>query len=346
MGHAAEKKSATLPSKGDSPDKLASYVAGKKTSRNRRIAAAAVLSLVVIITVAISVPLVMLKQEEEAWVAQRAAPVDSEILPALFVQFDSCSALASQLRLYPGANAGSEVQLSERYRGGGFRGGPIMDGMVPLMEDSMRASPGAAGGSATSAGAADYSSTNVQVAGIDEADLVKNDGTFIYSVGGSELVIVRAYPAELRAVVSRTSLRATAATRESELFAGEEMLLAGTTLVVLAAVQLSSEGRRFAAVVAQTWDVSDAQVPTLLRAVTLEGTLATARLIGDFAYARHAETGAHSSSSHWAPRIMTLLPPSLERHPHARAVRCAGISPSHRRRTSPPCPRCRRCPPT
>ena len=43
--------------------------------------------------------------------------------------------------------------------------------------------------------------------GIDESDIVKNDGSHIYSIGGGQLVIVRAYPADARAVVSRTSLR-------------------------------------------------------------------------------------------------------------------------------------------
>lgn len=45
-----------------------------------------------------------------------------------------------------------------------------------------------------SAGAGDYSTTNVQVEGVDEADIVKTDGKFIYQVNGNRIVIAEAYP--------------------------------------------------------------------------------------------------------------------------------------------------------
>ena len=52
------------------------------------------------------------------------------------------------------------------------------------------------------AGAADYSGTNVQVAGVDEADIVKTDGSYIYQVNGQRIVIARAYPTEEMKLVS------------------------------------------------------------------------------------------------------------------------------------------------
>lgn len=42
--------------------------------------------------------------------------------------------------------------------------------------------------------AADYSSTNVQVQGVDEADVLKNDGKYIYYLKDDELKIISAYP--------------------------------------------------------------------------------------------------------------------------------------------------------
>ena len=51
---------------------------------------------------------------------------------------------------------------------------------------------------------ADYSTTNVQVAGVDEADFVKNDGKYIYIIADNRLVIVDAYPASKAKVVSQT----------------------------------------------------------------------------------------------------------------------------------------------
>lgn len=43
-------------------------------------------------------------------------------------------------------------------------------------------------------GSPDYSATNVQVEGVDEADVVKTDGEYIYQVNGNKIIIVRAYP--------------------------------------------------------------------------------------------------------------------------------------------------------
>lgn len=42
----------------------------------------------------------------------------------------------------------------------------------------------------------DFSKTNVQVEGVDEADFMKNDGKFVYILSGDTLTIVDAYPAE------------------------------------------------------------------------------------------------------------------------------------------------------
>ncbi|MFA6291122.1 MAG: beta-propeller domain-containing protein, partial [Victivallales bacterium] len=44
--------------------------------------------------------------------------------------------------------------------------------------------------------AQDYSKTNVQVEGVDEADIVKTDGTYIYQVNRERIVITKAFPPE------------------------------------------------------------------------------------------------------------------------------------------------------
>ena len=56
--------------------------------------------------------------------------------------------------------------------------------------------PSADAGSAANDESDDYSSTNVQVEGVDEADIVKNDGRYIYIVKGDEIRIVDAHPGE------------------------------------------------------------------------------------------------------------------------------------------------------
>jgi uncharacterized secreted protein with C-terminal beta-propeller domain len=52
----------------------------------------------------------------------------------------------------------------------------------------------------------DYSKTNIQVEGVDEADIVKTDGKYIYIVSGNNLTIVKAYPPGEARVVSKISL--------------------------------------------------------------------------------------------------------------------------------------------
>ena len=60
--------------------------------------------------------------------------------------------------------------------------------------DASTPAPAAAESNGTQGGYADsnYSSTNVQVEGVDESDIVKTDGKFIYISGGNQVSIVRA----------------------------------------------------------------------------------------------------------------------------------------------------------
>ena len=58
----------------------------------------------------------------------------------------------------------------------------------------------------TGGGASEYSQTNVQVKGVDEADFVKNDGKYIYVLSQDNLVIVDAYPADDAEILSKTEI--------------------------------------------------------------------------------------------------------------------------------------------
>ena len=73
----------------------------------------------------------------------------------------------------------------------GWWGGPWGWG---LAEDS--AAPNAAAGGAQTPAPRDYTTTNNQVAGVDEADFVKNDGTRIFALSANKLYLVKSWPAE------------------------------------------------------------------------------------------------------------------------------------------------------
>ena len=48
----------------------------------------------------------------------------------------------------------------------------------------------------------DFSGTNVQVEGVDEADIIKTDGDYIYTITKYGLAIARAYPADNAEILS------------------------------------------------------------------------------------------------------------------------------------------------
>lgn len=62
------------------------------------------------------------------------------------------------------------------------------------------------GGTQNTDSPSSHSETNNQVAGVDEADIVKTDGQYIYLVRDNELVILDSWPADEVRIVSRTAL--------------------------------------------------------------------------------------------------------------------------------------------
>ncbi len=56
-------------------------------------------------------------------------------------------------------------------------------------------------------GSSDYSTTNLQVNGVDEADIIKNDGQYIYQVNKQELIVSQVYPFNAMSIVSRKGFK-------------------------------------------------------------------------------------------------------------------------------------------
>lgn len=140
-------------------------------------------------------------------------------------------------------------------------------------------------------GAADlsesFSTTNIQVAGVDEADIVKTDGKYLYALSPTRqtLTIVEAVPANDARVLSRTTLTVTPA----------ELFLEGDTVIVFGATQQTEpiplEGQKSiyprpvgSLTVAQLWDVKNPSKPETIRQFEVEGSYLTARKIGSSVY--------------------------------------------------------------
>ncbi|HOQ36511.1 MAG TPA: beta-propeller domain-containing protein [Acetivibrio sp.] len=68
-----------------------------------------------------------------------------------------------------------------------------MPAMVDEAEPGVAMEADSANKSKNTGGSDDYSTTNVQVQGVDEADVVKTDGKYIYQVNRDRIVIIKAY---------------------------------------------------------------------------------------------------------------------------------------------------------
>lgn len=170
---------------------------------------------------------------------------------------------------------------------GGFGGAALMRGGLAgdmMMEAAPASAPSAAGKAMDGGGAGDFSTTNVQVAGIDEADFVKNDGQYIYQLVQEKLVIVKAYPAADMAIISQTPIDG----MPTNLF------LEGTRLVVFTTVNEETERvNRYdyypqptyvQVVKALVYDVSDRTKPQLEDTLSIEGNYENARMLDGYVY--------------------------------------------------------------
>ncbi|MBI5412245.1 beta-propeller domain-containing protein [Candidatus Peregrinibacteria bacterium] len=85
--------------------------------------------------------------------------------------------------------------------------------------------------SGTSSGqsAADYSATNVQVTGVDEADIIKNDGEFIYMIKGGTVKVVKAYPPKSMKVVYTLDFEKADYTPQEMYVNGDQLVVIGQT---------------------------------------------------------------------------------------------------------------------
>ena len=137
--------------------------------------------------------------------------------------------------------------------------------------------------------AASISNTNLQVAGVDEADLVETDGEFLYIISGNDLVIVEAGTGDNFRVASRVHLQ--------ERPTG--MYLSGNRLTLISTGNSASEMYFSPGIQAfLPWqmypndfpgsnptttvtvlDITDRALPTLVQKTELDGQLITSRVV-------------------------------------------------------------------
>lgn len=183
--------------------------------------------------------------------------------------------------------------LKSEYREYYFNGfETAVDGAI--MEDAVQAAPSQSMNSAVSdLKGKDYSTTNTQVENVDEADIVKTDGEYIYYTSNNTLYIIKADTLE---IISKINLM-----DDDERFYISEIYLKEDKLVLLGSGVILEEpvivneendkvynnvirANRINTVKVVVYDITDKFNPELVREVALEGNYVSSRMIGDNLY--------------------------------------------------------------
>lgn len=148
------------------------------------------------------------------------------------------------------------------------------------------------------AGSSDYSQTNIQVHGVDEADIVKNDGKYIYAVSGRNIVIIDAFPAENSEIVSEINLSGNI----HEIFVNENRLIVfgaeqnnlypvplkdgtvGVAIKAMPEIGIMPSGYSNPESFVRVYDITDRTAPLLDKNISVNGNYFESRMIGNYVY--------------------------------------------------------------
>lgn len=140
----------------------------------------------------------------------------------------------------------------------------------------------------------DYSTTNIQVAGVDEADTIKNDGNYIYITTSNGVSIINAYPAENATILSNINL----SSQPRALFVNGNKLVVfledynyyespivgiGTSIKGAIVGKPVSYGGSQTRIL--TYDITDRKSPIQISNTTIDGSYFESRMIGNNVYA-------------------------------------------------------------
>ncbi|MCS7139008.1 MAG: beta-propeller domain-containing protein [Crenarchaeota archaeon] len=121
----------------------------------------------------------------------------------------------------------------------------------------------------------EYSTTNIQVSGVDEADSVKTDGRYIYMVSGDAVLIIEAYPPEKMKKVSEIRVDG----NPIGLFINDDRL----AVLKYGSITSSDEYYPWLTVL-EVYDISNVSNPVLKRRMSIDGFYLSSRMIGNYIY--------------------------------------------------------------
>lgn len=197
------------------------------------------------------------------------------------------------------ASGGMSYNLSSIMRSAvGAAAAPTM-----LAADSVATSESAsAGESDVPNNSLEHSSTNNQVAGVDEPDIIKTDGNYVYALVRNELSIIKANPAGEASVIAKISFQS----RPQEIFIyGTSLAVFGSDTQIYSQPIYQTFRRQNPYTFFKVFDLTNPAEPKLVRDLDLEGSYVSARLIGDYVYFISSSYAYYVDKEPLTPRLLS-----------------------------------------
>jgi len=126
----------------------------------------------------------------------------------------------------------------------------------------------------------DFSETNNQVTDVDEADIIKTDGNYIYTISGNTLFIIKAYPGEDAEIVSTIKFD----NRPTSIFINEDSLAVFGNFHDNNFFKEIDFTPRQGMTYFNIYDISEKDDPKLVKEYKFEGNYFQARMIDEYVY--------------------------------------------------------------
>jgi len=157
---------------------------------------------------------------------------------------------------------------------------PIFDDITNTVgpTSAIDTATGAAESSKPSAPTKEYSTTNIQVENVDEADIVKTDGDYIYSISGADIVITNVQNSTSPEISARISTNGYV----------QDLILSGDKLVAISVPGISTQFSRYGSgntdTAVQIYNISDRENPKLAKTFQFYSPYYTSRTINNQLY--------------------------------------------------------------
>lgn len=153
-------------------------------------------------------------------------------------------------------------------------------------------------------GGSDYSATNIQVEGVDEGDIVKTDGKYVYTASEQKVLIVDAFPADSSSVLSEIKFDSSISgiyIKENKLAVyGQDYNIYKNENYEELLRKRGNDNYAFLKI----FDISDKTNPREERSLNFEGNFINSRLIEDHIYFVTANYSSYYGNEIPVPLIM------------------------------------------